>query len=319
MYELKEASRQWFAKLTTSLLDAGYTQSLADYSLFTLKNGGLFIAVVVYVDDILVTRDDLIQVSALKSMLDAKFSIKDLGEIKYYLGFEVVRNNTGIFINQRKCILDLLTSADMLDAKPLTIPLDQHTKLHDNAASGELLSNHSLYRSWVGKLLYLTLSHPDISYSVQIINQFMQNPRDKHLVAATRVLRYLKCTAGKGLLFPANNNLVLTGYCDSDWGSCPTSRRSISGYCLLLGPSLVSWQSKKQSVTSRSTAEAEYRALATTTCEVLWLHSLLKDLQVSISGPTTLFCDNKAAIDIAENPVYHARTKHIEIDCHFVR
>lgn len=127
----KSLYMQWFAKLTTSLLEAGYTQSLADYSLFTLKNGPMFTTIVVYVDDILVTGDDSIQVQALKHMLDTKFSIKDLKEIKYYLGFEIVRDKHGIFLSQRKFILDLLASANMVDAKPLNIPLDQHTKLHD--------------------------------------------------------------------------------------------------------------------------------------------------------------------------------------------
>lgn len=216
---------------------------MADYSLFTHTIGSSFTAIVVYVDDILVTGNDVAQVQLVKNLLDNKFSIKDLGEIKYYLGSEVVE--TGIFFSHRKFILDLLKSTNLLDAKPLTIPLDQHTKLHDNALSGELLPNPSVYRSWVGKLLYLTLSRPDISYSVQLLSKFMQNPRQKHLVAATRVLRYLKCTAGQGLLFRAQNDIVLTGYCDSDWGSCPTSRRSIAGFCIMLGSSLISWQSKK--------------------------------------------------------------------------
>lgn len=235
-------------------MEAGYTRSLADYSLFTLKKDGLFTAVAVYLDDILVTRYDYDQVVLLKGMLDTRCRIKDLGEIKYYLGFEVVRDKAGIFISQRKFILDLLESTQLLDAKPLTILLDQHIKLHYNALFGDLLTDPTLYRSWVGKLLYLTLSRPNISYSVQLLSQFMQQPRQKHLEAATRVLRYLKFTAGQGLLFPSNNNLVLNGYCDSNWGSCPISRRSVTGFCLMLGPSLVSWQSKKQSVTSRSTA-----------------------------------------------------------------
>lgn len=183
-YGLKQASRQWFAKITTTLLEAGYTQSLADYSLFTLKKDGLFTAVVVYLDDILVTRYDYDQVVLLKGMLDTRCRIKDSGEIKYYLGFEVVRDKAGIFISQRKFILDLLESTQLLDAKPLTILLDQHIKLHYNALFGDLLTDPSLYRSWVGKLLYLTLSRPNISYSVQLLSQFMQQPRQKHLEAA---------------------------------------------------------------------------------------------------------------------------------------
>lgn len=147
----------------------------------------------------------------------------------------------------------------------------------------------------------------------------MKSPRQKHIAVVHKVMRYLNCTGGQCLFFSVDNNMVLRDFCDSDWGGCPTCRKSVTGYYLMLGSSLVSWQSKKQSMTYHSTTEAEYWALATTTCEVLWLHILLQDLHVSITGPTPIYCDNKAAIDIAANHVYHAQTKHIEIDCHFVR
>lgn len=121
-------------------------------------------------------------------------------------------------LNQKKFILDMLEHADLLDAKPLSIPLDQHIKLFACDKSGPLIQNPSLYRSLVGKLLYLTFSRPDISYSVHLLSQFMQAPREKHMKTVFRVLRYLKCTTGLGLFLPSSNDLVLKGYCDSDWG-----------------------------------------------------------------------------------------------------
>lgn len=145
----------------------------------------------------------------------------------------------------------------------------------------------------------------------------MQAPREPHLKAAVRVLRYLKGTSGQDLFFPGQNSLQLQAYCDSDWGSCPITKRSVTGYSILLGSSLIAWHSKKQTVVSQSTAEAEYRALATVTCELIWLEGLLKDLQFTVPLPITVFCDNEAAIDIASNPV-HCKTKHIELDCHFI-
>ena len=121
------------------------------------------------------------------------------------------------------------------------------------------------------------------------------------------------------MFFPAKPALTLTGYCDSDWGGCTTTGRSVTGYCIFLGQALISWQAKKQTVTSISSAEAEYRALATITTEIMWLKYLLSDLQIPTTVVVPVFCDNQAAIDIATNPVQHARTKHIELDCHFVR
>ena len=319
IYGLRQASREWNTKLKDFLIDFGFHQSLADYSLFIHKQGSSYILAVVYVDDILLTGNNVSLIDTLKAALHSAFSIKDLGEAKYYLGLEVSRSSDGIMLSQKKFILDMLQSANLLDAKPLSIPLDQHVKMYDNDKSGRLIDNPLLYRSLVGKMLYLTFTRPDISYSVHLLSQYMQAPREKHLSAVFRVLRYLKCTAGLGLFFQSNNSLVLQGFCDSDWGGCTSTGRSVTGYCLQLGSALISWQAKKQSVTSLSTTEAEYRALATVTTEVMWLKSLLADLNISTDYVVSIFCDNQAAIDIALNPVQHARTKHIELDCYFVR
>ena len=129
----------------------------------------------------------------------------------------------------------------------------------------------------------------------------------------------MKCTINHGLYFPANNDLHLQAYSDSDWGGDSVDRRSVGGYLFMLGTAAISWHSKKQSLTSKSTAEAEYKALSPCSCEVIWLKNILSDLQITITSPVTLFCDNKAAIDLTANPVYHARTKHIESDYHFMR
>ncbi|KAM0047832.1 putative RNA-directed DNA polymerase [Helianthus debilis subsp. tardiflorus] len=177
----------------------------------------------------------------------------------------------------------------------------------------------SRYRKLVGRLLYLQATRPDITYSVNVLSQFVADPRQNHWDAAIRVLRYLKTTLGQGIMLPKEGGTDLVTFCDSDWLGCPFSRRSRTGYVLLVGGAPVSWKSKKQSVVSRSSAEAEYRAMATTVSEVLWVRWLLTELGAVQDGPTTLFCDNEAARHIANNPVFHERTKHIEMDCHFVR
>ncbi|XP_074314341.1 secreted RxLR effector protein 161-like [Silene latifolia] len=184
---------------------------------------------------------------------------------------------------------------------------------------GTLLPHPDTYRQLVGKLIYLTISRPDIAFSVQLLSQFLQSPTSDHMQAARRVLRYLKSAPHQGVLFASTSAAQLTAYCDSDWASCPFSRRSTTRFCIMLGDSPISWKSKKQTVVSRSSAEAEYRAMAMTTCEVTWLFQLLQDLGLKHLGPAHLKCDNQAALAIAANPVYHERTKHIEVDCHFIR
>lgn len=186
-------------------------------------------------------------------------------------------------------------------------------------AKGEELKDASIYRRLVGRLIYLTITRPEISYSVHVLSQFAQAPRKEHLEAAIRVVRYLKGNPGQGILLCADNDLRLYAYCDSDWASCPITRRSVTGYFVKLGQSPVSWKTKKQSTVSRSSAEAEYRAMAAATSELIWLKSLLASLTVNHEGPMRLYCDSQSAIHIAANPIFHERTKHIEIDCHYVR
>lgn len=168
-------------------------------------------------------------------------------------------------------------------------------------------------------MIYLGITRPDLAYSIHILSQFMQNPLTDHLQAAFRVLRYLKRFPAQGIMYSANSDLTLSVFCDADWAACPISRRSITGYCFSLGGSIISWKTKRQTVVSRSSAESEYRALAFGSCEAVWLRNLLTDMFVPFSTPTHLHCDNQSAIHIMKNPVFHERTKHIEIDCHIAR
>ncbi|KAL1190136.1 Retrovirus-related Pol polyprotein from transposon RE2 [Cardamine amara subsp. amara] len=147
----------------------------------------------------------------------------------------------------------------------------------------------------------------------------MQAPSKHHWGMVERILRYLKGTPGQGIWMGCNNSTNIIGYCDADWAGDRMDRRSTTGYCTFVGGNLVTWKSKKQKVISRSSAEAEYRAMANTTGELVWLKALLKDLGVESSEPISLYCDNQAAIHIASNSVFHERTKHIEVDCHYVR
>ncbi|XP_071727544.1 uncharacterized mitochondrial protein AtMg00810-like [Rutidosis leptorrhynchoides] len=257
----------------------------ADYSLFTKRDKEQFTAILVYVDDLLITGNSHDHIVQLKEQLKSTFHRKDLGALSYFLGLEVSKSEHGIFISQRKYTLDLLKEAGVQNLKPYKLPMDQNIKL--TADVGSPLADPEVYRRLIGKLIYLTITHPDICYIVQLLSQFMQNPTSVHMHAVKHLLRYLLLAPNQGIIFANRSAVQLKAYCDSDWASCPMTRRSTTGFFILLGDSPLSCKSKKQNVVSRSSAEAEYRAMA--------------------------------AIHIAANPVFHARTKHIEVDCHYVR
>ncbi|KAK2387257.1 putative mitochondrial protein [Trifolium repens] len=317
LYGLKQASRQWNEKLTTFLLKLNFIQASSDHSLFTKKSSTSFIVLLVYVDDVIIAGTSLPEIQAIKSALHQSFRIKDLGQLKYFLGLEVAHSQAGISLCQRKYCLDLLADSGLLGAKPASTPSDPSVKLYldDSPPYADISS----YRRLVGRLLYLNATHPDITFITQQLSQFLSAPTTTHFTAATRVLHYLKSSPGRGIFFPRNSSLHLIGFSDADWAGCKDTRRSISGQCFFIGKSLISWRTKKQLTVSRSSSEAEYRALAAATCELQWLLYLFKDLQLTCTKSPVLYCDNRSSIHIAANPVFHERTKHLEIDCHIVR
>ncbi|XP_015168858.1 uncharacterized mitochondrial protein AtMg00810-like [Solanum tuberosum] len=273
LYGLKQASRQWNAKLTTALYNSGYIQSHLDYSLFTKKRGKRIVIILVYVDDLLITGNDATLIEETKHVLHSNFKIKDLRELKYFLGIEFLRSNQGIVMNQRKYALELISEVGLAGAKTAPTPLECNMKLtsvefdEGTNNSDALFTDVTQYQRLVGKLLYLTNTRLDIAFAVQSLSQFMQQPKISHWDAALKVIRYIKGEPSKGLLMSADKKFSLTGFCDADWAACPNTRRSVTGFLLKFGDSLISWKSKKQNTVSRSSAEAEYRSLATLTAE----------------------------------------------------
>ena len=187
-------------------------------------------------------------------------------------------------------------------------------KVQLDASTGDLLPDAFVYRRLIDRLLYLTISRLDITFAFHKLSQFLSQPRVPHLNATHHLLCYLKNSPSQGLFYSSSSTLKLTAFSDADSTTCPDTCKSVSGFCIFLGDFLVSWKSKKQTTISRSSTEAEYRALATSTIVLIWIKQLLHDFGLNLFLPDLLFCDNKAAIHNATNPIFHERTKHIEIN-----
>ncbi|KAK0605442.1 hypothetical protein LWI29_026876 [Acer saccharum] len=226
LYCLKQASRQWLAKFSEAICSAGFVQSRADYSLFTKTQGKLFTALLIYVDDILITGNNPVSIAATKKFLHNHFNLKDLGNLKYFLGIEVSASKRGIFISQRKYALEIIEDVGLLGAAPIDTPMEQGLKLSDKSDS---LKDPSRHRRLVGRLIYLTVSRLDITYAVHVLSRFMHQPRKLHMEAALRVVRYLKGAPGQGLFFSSNSDFRLRAYCDSDW--VKATENSFSFFC----------------------------------------------------------------------------------------
>jgi len=317
LYGLKQASRQWYARLSSALGSRGFTSSLNDYSLFFKSTGAFITVIAVYVDDILLTGNHEKEIVEIKSFLDLEFRIKDLGIVSYFLGMEILHEPGGLVVTQRKFANDLLDEYDSAEHRSVSTPLNPTLKLSSDC--GEPLQNPTIYRRLLGKLNFLTHTRPYLSYAVQTLSQYMQSPKQGHLQAALHTLHYVRNDPGLGIFLSSSPSFQLLGFCDADWASCSDSRRSVSGFFLTMGDCPISWKSKKQQVVSLSSAEAEYRSIRRLVAEISWVVRLLNDLSVSLSLPIDVHCDNQAVIHIAKNPVFHERTKHIELDCHFVR
>lgn len=205
----------------------------------------------------------------------------------------------------------------MLGCKPSLFPMGQNQKLA--LAKGPTLLEPSRYRRLVRRLIYLTITRPELTYLVHILIQFRQTSLQYHWDIAMQVLRYLKSSHGQGIIIPQHNDLQLVGYYDSDWASCPITRKFISGYLMKFDNTPISWKIKKQATISRSSSEDEYHAMTHATSEILWLCNFLETLQVPCIKHTLMHCDNQEALHLVVNPIFHERKKHIEIDCNFIK
>lgn len=270
-----------------------------------------------YVDDIILTGDNNDMVNQVVNSLAQRFSIKDLGLLAYFLGVEVIPHEHGILLSQRRYILDLLARTNMMDSKSVLTPLPTNPPL--TLHSGSALMDPTEYRAIVGSLQYLSLTRPEIAFTVNKLSQYMYRPTTDHWVTVKRLLRYLCGTSDLGICLYRDSPLSLHAFSDADWAGNKDDFSSTSAYIVYLGRNPISWSSKKQPTIARSSTEAEYRSVAATAAELTWVCSLLTELHIQLPQSPVIYCDNVGATQLCSNPVFHSRMKHVAIDFHFIR
>jgi hypothetical protein len=319
LYCLRQAPRAWFNRFVEHALSIGFKQTRTDNSLFVYKCGNAMAYLLLYIDNMILAASSTDLLQHFVHNLKTAFAIKDLGPVSYFLSIEVRLNREGFMLSQSSYTVDVLERAGMTNCKPVATPAETSAKTSSSDGAPLSSIDASWYRSMAGALQYLTLTRPHIAYVVQQVCLHMHAPTVAHCALLKRVLRYLKGTTSLGLQLLASPTPSITAYTDADWAGCPDTRRSTSGFAIFLGDSLVSWSSKRKAMVSRSSAEAEYRGLANAVLECTWLRQLLRELHCDAPKATTVYCDNISSAYMARNPVHHRRTKHIEIDIHFVR
>jgi hypothetical protein len=316
LYGLKQSPRAWYERLIDFLISKGFKIGVVDTTLFTKTIGKDLFVCQIYVNDIIFGSTNQDFCEEFGELMSKEFEMSMIGELNYFLGLQIKQLKQGTFVCQSKYVKDLLKKFGLMDATPIKTPMASNG--HLDIDEGGKPVDIKLYRSMIGSLLYLTASRPDIMFSVCMCARFQANPKECHLTAVKRILRYLKLTPNVGLWYPKGAQFELIGYSDSDYAGCKIDRKSTSGGCQLLGRSLVSWASKKQNSVALSTAEAEYVAAASCCAQLIWMKQTLCDYGLKFTK-VPLLCDNESAVKMANNPVQHSRTKHIDIRHHFLR
>lgn len=342
IYGLKQSPRAWYEEVDSFLRSIGCRRSALDSNLYLRQQGDQTAIILLFVDDLLITGNGEQLIQQLKQQLQSKYEMKDLGTAKRHLGVDFHISQEGILLHQKFYADQLVLDYGMEDCKAASTPLPEGLEL--SAETGTPDIDVTTYCKLVGKFIYLTNTRPDLSFSVGLVSRFMSQPQQAHFDAAMHIVRYIKGTSDFGVFYKRGGPLELQGYTDADWGnSCPDTRRSTGGYVHKLAGGPVTWSSKRQPTVSHSTTEAEYRALSDGAQEGVYLKRLVEELQQCSLASTSLkckdsniaqdlehatiptlqdlqmHCDNMSSIKLAKNPVFHARTKHLEIHHHFIR
>ena len=318
LYGLKQAPRAWYSRIESYFVKEGFNKCPYEHTLFIkTADGGKILIVCLCVDDLIFTGNDEVMFEQFKKSMMVEFDMTDLGKMRYFLGIEVLQKEDGIFISQWRYAQEILERFNMDQCNSVHNPVVPGFKLTRDEEGVEV--DGTLYKQMVGNLMYLTATRPDLMFVVSLISRYMERPTESHLMAAKRVLRYIKGTSSFGMFYRKGGVEEFLGYTDSDYAGDQDDRKSTSGYVFMMNSSAVSWSSKKQPVVTLSTTEAEFIAAASSACQVVWLRRILKSLSHVQSRPTVLYCDSVSAIKLSKNPVMQGRSKHIDVRFHFLR
>ena len=326
LYGLKQSGYNWDTLFTNWLISLNFVQSKVDSSMFYIINHELeeYCVLTKYVDDINLLTNSLNIKKNFEVALQRDFKITILGKLRWSLGIKIDQNSDQIIFSQEKYINDILTQYNLNDAKPTSTPANVEKFSKDQCPEPNSEEQREMkkvpYRNAIGSLLYLsTWTRPDITFQVQNLAKFVENPGRAHWTGVKRIMRFLKQSKCDGINFKSNGKLILEGYCDADWGSNTDTRKSTTGYIFTLGDGAITWRTRTQPTVALSSAEAEYMSLSEAVQEAIYLRKLLTDFGYSQTEPTIINIDNQSAMKIANHPVQHQRTKHIDIKHHFVR
>ena len=317
LYGLRQAPRAWNAKLNNTLKRLGFSRCLQEQAVYNKFVGNKIIIVGVYVDDLVVTGSNLELINEFKNQMEKEFEMSNLGLLSYYLGIEVTQTKTGVIIKQEAYAKKILEEAGMLDCNATTCPMDPGTKLTKDETGKQI--DATAYRHIIGCLRYLLHTRPDISFAVGITSRYMQTPKESHLLAVKHLLRYIKGTVSHGIRYDRGGTRTILGYSDSSHATDQDDGRSTTGVIFYYNNAPITWCTQKQATVALSSCEAEFMAATAAACQSLWLQGLLSEVTGWKEEPVVIKVDNKSALDLSKNPVFHGRSKHINTRYHFIR
>src|SRR5579859_1528139 len=306
IYGLKQSARYFNRRFHDHLLHLGFAQTIVDPCVYVNVDTGIIIAI--WVDDILLFGANIDTIKAVKRGLAEKFNMKDVGELTFFLSIQVDRDRTNktITIRQDGYVNMILKKFQMLDAKPVSIPIPHGAKLIKLDTQEESSIDPKIYQSKVGSLMYAMLcTRPDLTYAVSQISQFNKHPSEEHDTATNHIFKYLRGTSNLGIMFDGKVGLEMRAYSDANWGG-EVYRKSVGGYLFCLAGGAVSWAAKKQPTVALSSMESEYMALTQAAKESIWIQRLIEELGIPIANVNVIYADNQGSIALAKNPEYHA-------------
>ncbi|VVT44791.1 uncharacterized protein SAPINGB_P000535 [Magnusiomyces paraingens] len=318
LYGLKQAPLCWNEKIHGALVKLGFIRNESDYGVYTKGSGSTMVIIALYVDDLLISGNSSEVIAKTKSSLSSMFKMKDLGPVEQFLGMRVKQSPYHITVDVSRYIFDMLEEFGMQNCSSVKTPLP--TRDLSDFSESDSATDASMYRSIIGKLIYAAnCARPDLAVAVSFLCRYMQSPKSIHMEAAKHTLRYLKGTAELGLEYRAQKVYKLVGYSDADYAQDKQDRKSFTGYVFILSGGPITWACRKQVSPASSSVESEYMSLSDASKECFWINQLLSLCKIPVPLPVTMFEDNQGCIALAQNPVFHRRTKHIDVRYHVVR